>query len=61
MKDNNRYVIAPVISYQIDDKTKISAEYNFQYANMTEVGSYYVFGPVSGGYATLPVGFTMTQ
>lgn len=58
---NNRYVIAPVISYQIDDKTKISAEYNFQYANMTEVGSYYVFGPVSGGYATLPVGFTMTQ
>lgn len=58
---NNRYVIAPVISYQIDDKTKISAEYNFQYANMTEVGSYYVFGPALGGYGTLPVGFTMTQ
>ncbi|WP_072971003.1 TonB-dependent receptor [Flavobacterium saccharophilum] len=58
---NNRYVIAPVISYQIDDRTKITAEYNFQYANMTEVGSYYVFGPASGGYATLPVGFTMTQ
>ncbi|WP_291144243.1 TonB-dependent receptor [Flavobacterium sp. UBA7680] len=58
---NNRYAIAPVISYQIDDKTKISAEYNFQYANMTEVGSYYVFGPASGGYGTLPVGFTMTQ
>ena len=58
---NNRYVIAPVLSYQIDDKTKITAEYNFQYANMTEVGSYYVFGPQAGGYATLPVGFTMTQ
>ncbi|CAM3535099.1 TonB-dependent receptor [Flavobacterium chungbukense] len=58
---NNRYVIAPVLSYQIDDKTKITAEYNFQYANMTEVGSYYVFGPAAGGYATLPVGFTMTQ
>ena len=58
---NNRYVIAPVISYQIDDKTKITAEYNFQYANMTEVGSYYVFGPKSDGYATLPVGFTLTQ
>ncbi|MFC4747316.1 TonB-dependent receptor [Flavobacterium branchiicola] len=58
---NNRYVIAPVISYQIDDKTKITAEYNFQYANMTEVGSFYVFGPQSDGYATLPVGFTMTQ
>lgn len=58
---NDRYVIAPVISYQIDDKTKITAEYNFQYANMTEVGSYYVFGPEADGYATLPVGFTMTQ
>ena len=60
-EQNNRYVIAPVISYQIDDKTKITAEYNFQYANMTEVGSFYVFGPASQGYATLPVDFTMTQ
>jgi len=58
---NNRYVVAPVITYQVDDKTKFTAEYNFQYANMTEVGSYYVFGPESDGYATLPVGFTMTQ
>ncbi|PZR21588.1 MAG: TonB-dependent siderophore receptor [Flavobacterium psychrophilum] len=58
---NDRYVIAPVISYQADDKTKITAEYNYQRANMTEVGSYYVFGPASGGYATLPVDFTMTQ
>ena len=58
---NDRYVIAPVITYQVDDKTKITAEYNFQYANMTEVGSYYVFGPQSQGYATLPVDFTMTQ
>lgn len=58
---NDRYVIAPVISYQIDDKTKLTAEYNFQYANMTEVGSYYVFGADSGGYATTPVDFTMTQ
>ncbi|RYJ39064.1 TonB-dependent siderophore receptor [Flavobacterium anhuiense] len=58
---NDRYVIAPVISYQIDDKTKLTFEYNFQYANMTEVGSYYVFGPQAGGYATLPRNFTMTQ
>jgi len=57
---NDRYVIAPVISYQIDDKTKLTFEYNFQYANMTEVGSYYVFGPKAGGYATLPRDFTMT-
>lgn len=56
---NDRYVIAPVISYQIDDKTKITAEYNYQHANMTEVGSFYVFG--TDGYATLPRNFTMTQ
>lgn len=58
---NDRYVIAPVLSYQIDDKTKITLEYNFQHANMTEVGSYYVFGANAGGYATTPVDFTMTQ
>lgn len=57
---NDRYVIAPVISYQFDDRTKLTFEYNFQYANMTEVGSYYVFGPKAGGYATMPRDFTMT-
>lgn len=56
---NNRYVIAPVVSYQIDDQTKLTAEYNYQNANMTEVGSYYVFG--TGGYASTPRDFTMTQ
>lgn len=39
---NDRYVIAPVLSYQIDDKTKVTLEYNYQMANMTEVGSYYI-------------------
>ncbi|KFF04315.1 TonB-dependent receptor [Flavobacterium reichenbachii] len=58
---NDRYVIAPVLSYQLDDKTKITLEYNYQHANMTEVGSYYVFGADSGGYATMPRNFTMTQ
>lgn len=57
---NDRYAIAPVISYQFDDKTKLTFEYNFQYANMTEVGSFYVFGPEAGGYAALPRNFTMT-
>ncbi|CAC9974754.1 TonB-dependent receptor [Flavobacterium panici] len=58
---NDRYVIAPVLSYQIDDKTKVTLEYNYQMANMTEVGSYYIFGADAGGYATLPRNFTMTQ
>ncbi|MBK0369941.1 TonB-dependent receptor [Flavobacterium agrisoli] len=58
---NDRYVIAPVLSYQLNDKSKITLEYNGQFANMTEVGSYYVFGPTNDGYATMPVDFTMTQ
>lgn len=53
---NNRYSIAPVISYQIDDKTKLTAEYTMQYAKMSDVGSYYVF--TTDGYATLPRNFT---
>lgn len=54
---NDRYVIAPVISYQLDPKTKLTLEYNYQRANMSNVGSYYIFDP--NGYATKPVGFTM--
>jgi iron complex outermembrane receptor protein len=53
---NNRYSIAPVISYQIDDKTKITAEYNYQHANMSDVGSFYVFS--RKGYAALPRDFS---
>lgn len=53
---NNRYTIAPVISYQIDDKTKVTAEYTWQKANMSDVGSFYIFS--TDGYATLPRDFT---
>lgn len=53
---NNRYVIAPVISYQLDEKTKLTAEYTLQYAKMSDVGSYYVFS--SEGFESLPVDFT---
>lgn len=53
---NNRYVIAPVLSYQLDDKTKLTFEYTYQRAKMSDVGSYYVFS--TEGYATLPRDFT---
>lgn len=53
---NNRYVIAPVLSYQLDDKTKLTFEYTYQRARMSDVGSYYVFS--TAGYATLPRDFT---
>ena len=53
---NDRYAIAPVISYQVDDKTKLTAEYVYQRAHMSDVGSYYVFSPK--GYGVLPRDFT---
>lgn len=53
---NNRYVITPVLSYHLDEKTKLTFEYTYQRANMSDVGSYYVFS--SAGYATLPRDFT---
>ena len=40
-----RYSIAPVISYQLDPKTKLTAEYNFQYMQSSNIGSYYAFSP----------------
>ncbi len=54
---NDRYTIAPVISYQLDEKTKLTLEYNYQRANMSNVGSFYIFDP--NGFATRPVDFTM--
>ena len=56
-EENDRYSVAPVIFYQVDDKTKVTAEYTYQFAKMSDLGSYYVFGP--GKYATLPQNFTM--
>ncbi len=54
---NNRYSIAPVVSYQLDAKTKLTFEYTYQRANMSNVGSFYIFDPA--GFATKPVEFTM--
>jgi iron complex outermembrane receptor protein len=53
---NNRYSFSPVVSYQVDEQTKITLEYTLQHAKMSDVGSYYVFS--TDGYATLPVDFT---
>lgn len=56
---NDRYTFAPSLSYQLSDRTKLSAEYAWQNAKMTEVGSFYIFSPE--GYASLPHDFTLTQ
>lgn len=56
---NDRYSIAPVISYQIDDQTLVTAEYNYQHVKLSDLGSAYTFAP--DGYATLPRNFTMSE
>lgn len=50
---NDRYAIAPVISYAVDEKTTVTLEYNYQRANMSNVGSFYLFS--KDGYADEPV------
>lgn len=47
---NDRYTIAPVVSYRLDARTVLTLEYNYQRANMSNVGSYYIFSPT--GYDT---------
>jgi iron complex outermembrane receptor protein len=54
---NDRYVVAPVLSYKLDDKTTLTAEYVWQHAKMSNVGSFYIFD--TKGYATRPVDYTM--
>ncbi|MFC5409855.1 TonB-dependent siderophore receptor [Larkinella bovis] len=41
---NNRYTIAPVLKYKISEQTSITAEYTYQYSQMSAIGSAYVFG-----------------
>lgn len=56
---NNRYTIAPAISYHLDDKTTLTAEYIYQYSQMSLVGAAYVFSP--NGFADLPRDFTLAE
>ena len=53
---NDRFSIAPVLSYKVDDATTITLEYDLQHAKMSNLGSYYVYS--TQGYATLPRDFT---
>ncbi len=63
---NDRYVIAPVISYDLGKNTRLTLEYNYQRANMSNVGSYYVFSrnefaDFDVDYTTLPGGTPGTK
>ena len=56
---NNRYSIVPVIKYKFNDKTSLTAEYTYQYMQMSMIGSAYAFGQKT--YGDLPVNFTTTE
>lgn len=47
---NDRYIVNPSVTYKFSDKTQLTAEYIFQKAKMSEVGSAYIFS--TEGYAT---------
>ncbi|WP_232825966.1 TonB-dependent receptor [Chitinophaga alhagiae] len=55
----NRYSIAPVLSYKVDDKTTLTLEYTLQHAKMSNVGTYYVFA--ADDYAVRPRDFTTAE
>ncbi|SDI71196.1 TonB-dependent siderophore receptor [Chryseobacterium jejuense] len=56
---NDRYIINPSVKIDLSDKTTLTAEYIYQKAKMSEVGSAYVFS--FQGYKAKPVGYTLTD
>lgn len=56
---NDRYTIAPSLSYRIDDRTSLTAEYIYQHSTLSVIGAAYVFSP--NGYADLPRDFTIGE
>lgn len=56
---NNRYSIAPVLKYLIDDKTSVTLEYTHQYSQMNVIGSNYSFS--KKGYGDLPRNHTTAE
>ncbi|GGZ32217.1 ferrichrome-iron receptor [Echinicola pacifica] len=55
----DRFSIAPVISYQLDDKTKLSLEYIHQHVTMSNMGDGNVF--TTKGYAAYDQSFTVSE
>ncbi|AWW28736.1 TonB-dependent siderophore receptor [Echinicola strongylocentroti] len=53
----DRYSVAPVLSYQLDEKTTLTLEYIYQHVNMSNVGSAYVFS--TEGYGIYDQSFTV--
>lgn len=55
---NNRYALAPVLKYNFNEQTYLTAEYTYQYSEFHQPGGY-VASP--DGYATLPRDFSASD
>ena len=55
---NDRHAVAPVLRYNFDDQTALTAEYTYQYSEFHQPGGY-VASPE--GYGTLPRDFTASD
>ncbi len=56
---NNRVSIAPVLKFQINPNTSLTAEYTYQHVDMSPIGSSYAFSPKKVG--DLPIGFSTLE
>jgi iron complex outermembrane receptor protein len=56
---NNRYTIAPALTYQFNDRTSLTAEYTYQYSKMAMIGAAYLFSP--NGYGDQPRNSTTVE
>lgn len=56
---NDRYVANPSVKYKLSDKTTLTAEYIYQKAKMSQVGSFYMFS--TKGYAVHPREATLSD
>lgn len=56
---NNRYSFVPVLKYQLDEKTSLTAEFTQQYSEVNVIGSNYSFS--KRGYIDLPRQFTTAE
>ncbi|MDO5606919.1 MAG: TonB-dependent siderophore receptor [Capnocytophaga sp.] len=54
---NNRYIAAPSLRYELDEKTTLTAQYIYQKVKMANIGTAYVFS--TEGYKTFPREFSL--
>ncbi|SDL48035.1 iron complex outermembrane recepter protein [Catalinimonas alkaloidigena] len=56
---NNRVSVVPVLKFQINPRTSLTAEYTYQYVQMSPIGSSYSYSP--NGLGDLPVNFSTLE